>query len=73
VKTAGALILLALAGCAAPAGSWGEWTKAGVEAPVQRRDEYECQRQAVLRRGTATETAAVFAACMQARGYQRGG
>ena len=72
MKTAGALTLLLLAGCAAPAG-WGEWTKAGVDTSVQRRDEYECRRGAVLRRGTAAETAAVFAACMRARGYQRGG
>jgi hypothetical protein len=73
VKTVSVLTLLALAGCAAPAGPWWEWTKAGVDASVQRRDQYECQRQAVLRGGTAAETAAVFAACMHARGYQRGG
>jgi hypothetical protein len=62
-----------LAGCAAPAGSWGEWAKAGVDASVQRRDEYECRRQAVLRRATAADTATVFAACMRTRGYQRVG
>ena len=72
MKTVGALTLLVLTGCAAPAG-WGEWTKAGVDASVQRRDQYECQRQAVLRGGTAAVSAAVFAACMHARGYQRGG
>jgi hypothetical protein len=68
-----ALTLVTLAGCAAPAGSWGEWTRAGIDVSVQRRDEYECRRQAVLRRATETETAALFAACMRARGYQRVG
>jgi hypothetical protein len=73
VKALAAVTFLALAGCAAPAGSWGEWTKGGVDASVQRRDEYECQRRATLGRGTSAETAAIFAACMQARGYHRGG
>ena len=73
MKAIGALTLLALAGCAAPAGSGGEWIKAGVAVSEQRRDEYECQRQAVLRRGAAAETVAAFAACMHARGYQRRG
>jgi hypothetical protein len=45
--------------------------KVGVAASTQRHDEYECEREAVLRRGRAAETAAVFAACMQARGYAR--
>jgi hypothetical protein len=73
VKALAAVTFLALAGCAAAAGSWGEWTKLGIDASVQRRDEYECQRQATLRHGTAPETAAVFGACMRARGYQRAG
>ena len=73
MKAIGLLTLLALAGCAAPAGSGGEWTKAGVAVSEQRRDEYECRRQAVLRRGAAAEKAAAFAACMHARGYQHRG
>jgi hypothetical protein len=73
VKALAALGFLALAGCTASVGPWGEWTKAGVDPSGQRRDEYECQRQATLQRGTSPETAAVFAACMRARGYQRGG
>ena len=71
MKTIGLFTFLALAGCAAPAGLGGEWTKAGIAASEQRRDEYECQRQAVLRRGAAAETVAAFAACMHERGYQR--
>lgn len=66
-----ALALVALAGCAATAWPRGEWTRPGVAAPAQRRDEYECEREAVLRRGAAAETAGAFAACMRARGYTR--
>ena len=66
------LALVALAGCAATTWPRGEWTKPGVAAPVQRRDEYECERAAVRERGTAAaDTAAAFAACMRARGYTR--
>jgi hypothetical protein len=73
VKALAAVSLLALAGCMASAGPGDEWTKAGVDPSGRRRDEYECQRQATLRRGTSAETAAIVAACMRARGYQRGG
>lgn len=66
-----ALALVALAGCTATTWPRGEWTKPGVAAAIQRRDEYECERAAVLRRGTPGETAAAFAACMRARGYTR--
>ena len=65
------LALVALAGCAATAWPRGEWTKPGVAATVQRRDEYECERAAVRGRGAAADTAAAFAACMRARGYAR--
>ena len=63
--------LLLLAGCATAPSFPGEWTKPGVELSAQRRDEYECQREAVLRHATAGERATAFAACMQARGYDR--
>ena len=66
-----AVALVVLAGCAATGWPRGEWTKPGVAAPVQRRDEYECEREAVRERGAAAERAAAFAACMRARSYTR--
>ena len=66
-----ALALLMLAGCSAPAAFRSEWTKPDVALVTQRRDEYECERQAVFLHATARERAAGFAACMEARGYAR--
>jgi hypothetical protein len=42
-----------------------------VDAAAQRRDEYKCQRQVVLHRKAAAETAAAFAECLRTRGYHR--
>lgn len=66
-----ALALTAVTGCAATTWPRGDWTKPGVTAVVQRHDEYECERDAVVRGGTAAARAEVFAACMRARGYAR--
>ena len=66
-----ALALAASTGCAATTWPRGEWTKPGVAAAVQRHDEYECERDAVVRGGTAAARAEAFAACMRKRGYAR--
>lgn len=72
MRALGALALAGLAGCAGIAARTGEWTKPGITAAAQRHDEYECERQAVMRRETAADVAAaVFADCMRARGYTR--
>jgi hypothetical protein len=71
--TLAALVVGAMTGCAGTAWPRGEWTKPGITGAAQRHDEYECEREAVRGRGTAAETASVFATCMRARGYERVG
>ena len=66
-----ALALVAVTGCKATAWPRGTWTRSGVTAATQRHDEYECEREAVVRHETAAERSAVFAECMRARGYAR--
>jgi hypothetical protein len=70
MSMAPALALVALTGCTATTWPRGAWTKPDVAAATQRHDEYECERQTV-RHETAAEKAAVYAACMRARGYAR--
>jgi hypothetical protein len=67
--TALVLALVTLGGCAGGGRPRGEWTKPGVAASAQRHDEYVCEREATLRGATKDDAAAVFAACMRARGY----
>jgi hypothetical protein len=48
----------------------GTWTRPGVDAREQQRDEYECARQATFAAPADPARAAAFAECMRARGYQ---
>jgi hypothetical protein len=63
------LAVLVLVGCAPTSASGGVWRQPGVSRQRQVRDEYECERQAVLSDRRAGAQAALFAACMKARGY----
>jgi hypothetical protein len=49
----------------------GQWAKPGVIREERVRDEYECERRAVILGRADRPPGALYAECMQARGYER--
>jgi hypothetical protein len=47
--------------------------KPGVDPDVVRRDRYECEREAVVRRTAETPPEVGYERCMRTRGYVRRG
>jgi hypothetical protein len=67
-----ALAVLALGGCAAPRVVAGTWTRPDATRTQQLRDEYECERRAVLgQQPGGLPVDRVYEECMLARGYER--
>jgi hypothetical protein len=64
-----ALAVATTAGACAPR-VFGAWAKPAMDPREQRRDEYECAREATFAAPADAERAAAFARCMRARGYQ---
>jgi hypothetical protein len=58
-------------GCLATGWTRGTWIKPGVPREERLRDEYECQRVAVLGARADRAREALYAECMTARGYRR--
>jgi len=63
-----AFATIALTGCADVSG----WVKPGVDAKQQRRDEQECNKQAIAAAGPGSDARLFYARCMEARGYELG-
>lgn len=64
------VVIVLVTACVGTSWPRGAWAKAGVEPSQQRRDEYECEREAVVTaQGAARE--AIWERCMRARGYDR--
>lgn len=71
------ILFLIVSGCAR---GLGTWAKPGVAEDAAKRDRYECTRDATYTYSGGAYTAswsvprvnkALFAQCMEARGYQR--
>lgn len=66
-------VVLFLPSCVGTPGARGTWVKPGVDPDVARRDRYECEREAVLRRTAEMPAETGYERCMRERGYVRHG
>ena len=69
--TALVVVGMAIAGCLQAPLTRGSWVKPGTEREHQLRDQYECERHAVLARRPGVAPEALYEQCMRARGYER--
>ncbi|MBI1736794.1 MAG: hypothetical protein HYR51_16630 [Candidatus Rokubacteria bacterium] len=66
-------VALVAASCVGTFGAHGTWLKPGADPDVIRRDAYECEREAAVRRTGDAPADVLYERCMRARGYVRPG